>query len=394
MDPSSGMEITSPGRTIPSLDGLRGISIGLVMLAHVRGTTGWPSVLSHPLLDHGTLGVRIFFVISGFLITRLIVQEVERTGGLSLRLFFIRRALRIFPAFYVYLAVVGVASSLHWLDIPAANLLFAATYTMNYVLDGRWETGHLWSLAVEEQFYLMWPLTIRVLGIRRALLIAAVLALAAPYGLLALFLRGSGVYMLATNTFPFVFDGIAAGCVLGGSIERLMANAQFRRMLSSGYSELVPVVILGLDCFDHHSVAYHAFGQLPITVGISYCVARYTQVLDSAGARALAWRPLIWTGQRSYSLYLWQQLFLDPYQHTFLQLFPVNVGCTVACAVGSYRFIELPLSRIRRRYQSHHVLPSSSAIDVTGNRKIGLHLSDFYDHARSSQGASSLVNRD
>src|SRR5215204_4069012 len=138
------MTAQHPVRTIPSLDGLRGISIGLVMLAHLKGTTGVPSLLSTPLLDHGTLGVRIFFVISGFLITRLIVQEIEQTGRLSIRLFFIRRALRIFPAFYLYLAVIALASSLHWLDIPASNLMFAATYTMNYVLDGRWETGHLW----------------------------------------------------------------------------------------------------------------------------------------------------------------------------------------------------------------------------------------------------------
>jgi len=365
------MAAPDPERTIPSLDGLRGISIGLVMLAHLRGTTGFPSVFSDPLLDHGALGVRIFFVISGFLITQLIVQEIEQTGRLSIRLFFIRRALRIFPAFYVFLAVIALASSLHWLDIPAANLLFAATYTMNYVLDGRWETGHLWSLAVEEQFYLMWPVTIRLLGLRRALLLAAVVALVAPYGLLALFLRDSGVYELATNTFPFVFDGIAAGCVLGGSINTLMTSTRFRRTISSRYGELVPVVVLGLDCLDHHSVAYHAFGQLPMTVGIAYSVARYTQVVQSAGACVLAWRPLVWIGQRSYSLYLWQQLFLDPYQHAFLQLFPVDVGCAVACAAGSYRFIERPFNRLRRRYRPQEVPPSARPIGMRSAQPAG-----------------------
>ena len=355
------MTAQDPERTIPSLDGLRGMSIALVMLAHLRGTTGLPSLMESSWLDHGTLGVRIFFVISGFLITRLIVQEIEQTGRLSLRLFFIRRALRIFPAFYVFLAVIALASSWHWLDIPASNLIFAATYTMNYVLDGRWETGHLWSLAVEEQFYLLWPLTIRTLGLQRALLIGALLVLVAPYGLLALLLRGSGAYLLATNTFPFVFDGIAAGCVLGGSIDEWMARPRFSQAISSRFGEVVPVVVCGLDCLDHHSAAYHAFAQLPITIGIAYCVARYTQVADSAWARVLAWRPLIWIGQRSYSLYLWQQPFLDSYQHTVLQLFPVNVGCAVICAAASYRFIERPINRLRRRYRPQQLSPSTSA---------------------------------
>jgi peptidoglycan/LPS O-acetylase OafA/YrhL len=340
------------GRTIPSLDGLRGISIGLVVLTHLQNTTGLPTVLLSPLLDHGLLGVKIFFAISGFLITQLIAQEMKDTGQLSLKLFYIRRALRIFPAFYVYLAVVAVVASLHWLDIPPRNLLFAATYTMNYVVDGRWETGHLWSLAVEEQFYLAWPWTIRALGMRRALLLAAVLAVGAPYALLILFLRRSSVYVLATVTFPFVFDGIAAGCVLAGSLSTLLKSERFKAAISSRYGEVVPLAVLGLDCLDHHSAVYHAAGQLATTVGICYCVARYTQVVDSPGARVLAWRPLVWTGRRSYSLYLWQQLFLDRYQHTPLQVFPVNVACAVVCAAVSYRFIELPLNSLRRRYRA------------------------------------------
>jgi peptidoglycan/LPS O-acetylase OafA/YrhL len=103
-------------------------------------------------------------------------------------------------------------------------------------------------------------------------------------------------------------------------------------------------------------------GQLAITVGVFYCVARYTQVVDAPGARVLAWRPLVWTGRRSYSLYLWQQLFLDRYQHTLLQMFPVNVACAFACAAGSYRFIELPLNRLRRRYRAE----ADPAVDAGG----------------------------
>jgi peptidoglycan/LPS O-acetylase OafA/YrhL len=345
----------SRDRTIPSLDGLRGISIALVMLAHLADTRNAPAWLSSPVFDHGVLGVRVFFVISGFLITRLIFDEIALTGRLSLKLFYIRRALRIFPAFYVYLAVVALASSLHWLDIPGRNLAFAATYTMNYVLDGRWETGHLWSLAVEEQFYLLWPFTLYALGGRRALMLAALLAVTAPYGLLALYVHGAGPYLLATTTFPLVADGLAAGCVLGGWLETWLRNDRFRRAIASRWGECVPALVLGLDFVDHHSVIYHGLSQLLTTAGICYCVARYTTVVDSFGARVLASPSLVWVGRRSYSLYLWQQLFLNRYHATVLQMFPLNIGFAFACAAASYRFIERPLNRFRRRY--HPTVP-------------------------------------
>jgi peptidoglycan/LPS O-acetylase OafA/YrhL len=345
----------SHDRQIPSLDGLRGISIVLVMLAHAFP---WSR-----LLDHGVLGVKVFFVVSGFLITRLIVGEIEQTGRLDIKLFFIRRMLRIFPAFYVYLAVVALVTSLHWLDIPVHNLVFAATYTMNYVAEGRWETGHLWSLAIEEQFYLIWPFAVLMLGLRRALSGAAVLAVIAPYALLALFLHGAGRYMLATQTFPFAFDGLAAGCVLGGCLDTFMKRPAFARAIASRWGALVPPAMLLLDGIDRHSLVYHAAGQLAITLGICYAVARYTQI-RSLGARALAWRPLVWVGQRSYSLYLWQQLFLNPYHRTLLQLFPVNILCAVACADTSYRFIERPLNRLRRRYRPEVRLKADTTLKV------------------------------
>ena len=339
-------------RSIPSLDGLRGVSIILVLFAHVRGTRGAPAFLSSAVFDHGVLGVRVFFVISGFLITRLIVEEIEATGRLSLSLFYIRRALRIFPAFYLFLAVVASATAVHWLAISTVNLIFAATYTMNFVLHGYWETGHLWSLAVEEQFYLLWPFTICALGLRRASVLAALLAIGAPYALLALFLRGSGIYMVANTAFPLALDGIAAGCVLGAYIGRLANSDAFQRVVRSPYGAFVPAGVLAFDFADHHSVLYHAFAQPAITMGICYSIARYTQHVHSLGARALAWRPLVWIGKRSYSLYLWQQLFLDPYQHSLLQLFPFSVLEAFGCAAASYTLIEAPLNRLRRRFRA------------------------------------------
>jgi peptidoglycan/LPS O-acetylase OafA/YrhL len=129
-----------------------------------------------------------------------------------------------------------------------------------------------------------------------------------------------------------------------------MKSPAFTRAIASRSGAVVPAAILLLDGIDRHSLLYHAAGQLAITIGICDVVARYTQVM-STGGRVLGWRPLVWVGKRSYSLYLWQQLFLNPYHQTLLQMFPVNIACAVACADSSYRFIERPLNRLRARYR-------------------------------------------
>src|SRR5258708_24034240 len=125
-------------RSIPSLDGLRGISILLVILGHARETRSFPSWIPSFAKDHAALGVQIFFVISGYLITTLILDEERKTGTISLKLFYARRTLRIFPPFYLYLFVLTIGVWTGMLQLPKYNLLFAAAYLMNLVPLGRW----------------------------------------------------------------------------------------------------------------------------------------------------------------------------------------------------------------------------------------------------------------
>src|SRR5579872_915461 len=142
-----------PGR-IPSLDGLRAISIALVFLGHIVATRGAPQALN-PFIHVGNLGVKVFFVISGFLITTLLLKEYSRTGRVSLRGFYTRRTLRIFPAFYTYVGIIIILHLLGFVALRENDLIHAITYTMNYQVTREWELNHLWSLAVEEQFYLL-----------------------------------------------------------------------------------------------------------------------------------------------------------------------------------------------------------------------------------------------
>src|SRR5947209_3439497 len=142
-------------RRIPSLDGLRAISITLVMLSHLLK---WKHISVAVLGAYGSLGVFIFFVLSGYLITNLLLREYQRTSTISLRDFYLRRAFRIFPAAFVFLVVVIVLyrHQMTWFHVAAAVL-----YVANMDITRPWIFGHLWSLSIEEQFYLLWPFALK-----------------------------------------------------------------------------------------------------------------------------------------------------------------------------------------------------------------------------------------
>ena len=168
-----------PTERLHSLDGLRAISILLVLVGHVAGTVNSPGFLL-PLHNLGNFGVKIFFVISGFLITLLLLAEISRYGRIDMRGFYLRRCFRIFPAFYFFIGFVVLANAGGFLDLHANDVLHAATFTMNYHHDRAWALNHSWSLAVEEQFYLLWPLLLLLLGSRRAIVCAVLFVFAAP----------------------------------------------------------------------------------------------------------------------------------------------------------------------------------------------------------------------
>ena len=140
---------------IPSLDGLRAISITLVVLSHL---VKWKHVSLDVVGSYGALGVHVFFVLSGYLITNLLLREYDRSSTISLREFYIRRAFRIFPAAFVFLGVVVV---LYWHQMRWFHVAAAVFYVANMDLTRPWIFGHLWSLSIEEQFYLLWPFAVK-----------------------------------------------------------------------------------------------------------------------------------------------------------------------------------------------------------------------------------------
>ena len=189
-------------KRIPSLDGLRAISILLVVVGH------WLSLhyRSQAALSYAILGVRIFFIISGYLITTLLLTEHAKTLTISLRDFYVRRAYRILPAAAVFMLAVFVIyrHELRWYHAVAAAL-----YLANFDPKRPWFLGHLWSLSVEEQFYFLWPSVLRKWYRHRVKILLAVVAMAPVYRIICYALK-----LGADETFPAVADNLAIGCLL------------------------------------------------------------------------------------------------------------------------------------------------------------------------------------
>ena len=341
---------------IPSLDGLRAISIGCVFVGHLAGTRGFP--LSAPAgnaMNIAELGVHVFFVISGYLITRLLLQEAARTGRIDLGAFYLRRTLRIFPPYYALLGVLLLASLAGRITLNHHDILRAMTYTTNYDAGRSWYVGHTWSLSVEEQFYLLWPAVVLLARPRKAILAAAAVVLAVPVIRVASWelMRWSGDGIGAR--FETVADAIALGCVLAGIRGRLHATPAYLRALSSPFFILVPLVTLAANATDQHPLVYFGAAFTIVNIGVALCIDWCVTFSEGRVGRVLNARPLVYVGWLSYSLYLWQQPFLNRTGTSSVTAFPLNLGIACALALASYYLVERPSLRLRRRLERRFV---------------------------------------
>jgi peptidoglycan/LPS O-acetylase OafA/YrhL len=336
----------APNR-IPSLDGLRAISIAMVLFSHAVGT---PRFLGEahvgPLLGLGELGVRVFFVISGYLITTLLLEETARYGRIDLGRFYLRRTMRIFPAFYVFVFALIALEAAGFLTLNPGDKLHALTYTSNYDPGRSWYVGHTWSLAVEEQFYLLWPAVLLVAGRRRGLALALALVVAAPLVRLAIWQANPTESSGVGHRFETVADSIAVGCLLAGFSGRLLASRLYRRLLESPLMALVPIAVVAASCLGDRPRINFLVGFTAMNVGIALCLHWCLENATGRIGRVLNARPLVWVGTLSYSIYLWQQLFLNRYDAA-MPGFPVNVALVAVAAMASYYLIERPALRSR-----------------------------------------------
>lgn len=298
----------------------------------------------------GAFGVDIFFAISGLLITKLLLDEKAESGRIGIAAFYLRRAFRILPACFAYLAVVAVGMGLR----TRLELLSAVLFFRNYIpqMYGTYSTGHLWSLAVEEQFYLLWPALLVFIVLKRKLTnrVRVVAWIGIACGLWRV---ADAQNHMTQRLLPFVpvhfrtdlrldallWGGVAA-FLIGSPVLRQRLEISFRQHTFFG------LLAAGLICIARYSLLSSLWLAmlLPLLLISTLLHPHWmiSRVLDHAWIR--------FVGRISYSLYLWQELFLVPgwERRLSFQRFPHNLILTFGCALLSYRFIEKPCMRFGR----------------------------------------------
>ena len=344
------------GGRVPGLDGLRALSIALVLFHHGAETAGspFPAALRERYY-YGALGVDIFFVISGFLITLLLLREEGRSGTVSLRGFYTRRAFRILPAYFAYLGFVFLLTRLGAVRLRWIDWVAAMTYTMNFLPHqwSRWVVGHMWSLSIEEHFYLLWPPALVLLGSRRARLVLLVifpLAVASRYASWTVLRHWIDLnYAFIT---PNRMDSIAAGCLLA----YLVCDRRVWPWLE-GLARWGTIVFLAAILILAVSSRARRFSDMyDITLGrtiessaIALCILAVVSSPRSVVGRLLETRPMVVVGVLSYSLYLWQQPFLNPRGELWICRWPQNLLLATTAAIASHLVVERPFLRLKDR---------------------------------------------
>jgi peptidoglycan/LPS O-acetylase OafA/YrhL len=349
------MEAQSSTARVPSLDGLRAVSILMVVFSHAAGACGFPGVPSQVhWVFNGQLGVKIFFVISGFIITTLLLREEWVHGNFSIRKFYQRRILRIIPVYFIFL--IAILMFVAWNNVPVSHSEFIAAFTFTTGWDdGTWLLGHTWSLAVEEQFYILWPLALYLAGNekRRIRICVTVLAILPLLRVLVYLspLSDRRPYLIITTG-----DGLMTGCLL--AILFFYREKHVRRFFTSNaviVRLLLVVILAGVDITQARmklGVLTVPFANTIEALAIAWLVGSVILKRDWLFT-ALNTRIFVFLGFISYSWYLWQQVFLLPCERYFsspLLGFPFNILASLIVAISSYFLIERTCDKLKRKW--------------------------------------------
>lgn len=336
-------------RHLPALDGLRAVFVLLVVLYH----GGLPLSAS--------LGVSGFFVLSGFLITLLLLREHDGTGTISLRGFYARRALRIFPAYYAFLAV-SIAADLYAGDariVPAIvpGILYLVNYYNAAFDHPSISIAHAWSLAVEEQFYLLWPvLFLWVLRRGRAAVARAlVLAICAVviWRCIAWKVLGFGSAYLY-NVFEARFDSLATGCLLAVGLSSGWLDAFVRGVARNWILPVITAALLGWTSVRGGNDFRYTVGFTVQSLLLAILLVQLMVLSRGPVWGWLEWAPVRYIGRISYGIYLYHILGLaigrklaGAYSGAALLL---GVCMTLLMAALSYHLMESRVLAYKERF--------------------------------------------
>jgi len=301
----------------------------------------------------------VFFVISGFLITYLLFREREKNGGINLKEFYVRRVLRIFPAYFSYLIVVLILTIVTSVKLSPLHWLSSLSFTVNYAKPP-WIMGHLWSLSVEEQFYLIWPLLLIILSHSKRFTPKKIIGLllmpvfSAPIFRIIGYIHPNSI-AFGKHSFLTCWDSLAIGCLLavllcsfGYEIEAFFKKRPSVPFLFGTLLIAIPLIATRLQVVGIFTVPFtitcNAIG-VALLIALSLIYHDKFKILDC--------RPLAFIGVTSYSIYLWQQLFCaSPFTYgliksPFFMSFPFWIVSALVAAFLSYHFIEKPFLKLK-----------------------------------------------
>jgi peptidoglycan/LPS O-acetylase OafA/YrhL len=339
---------------------MRAISVALVLADHLSLSSALP--FTQRLVDLGNLGVRVFFLISGFIVTKLLLDEREKTGRISLRAFYIRRVFRIIPIWACFLvATAGMLTVAHrapqmrdWLSVLTFNADLLRPWTVDF--------QHLWSLSVEEKFYLLWPLVLVFSKPKIAGWVPVLVLVIIPVIRLFVCLHGAG-YDARLEPFYVSMDAIATGCCLALARERLHASRAWMSLIQSRWAWLLPVVIVGIAASHRTGLLYWTLGITALNVAIALWLEVVMMRPHSSVGTILNSRPLVALGAWSYGLYLWQQPLSLHRKGGILWTFPLDAFAVVLIAVAGYYAIEKPAQEYGRRL-SKNIIAASAKLGI------------------------------
>lgn len=337
-------------KNIKGFHALRAFSVALVILSHVgiveaATTPAWVVFFS---VFNANYGVKTFFVLSGFLITTLLIKEHRNHGDINILWFMARRAFRILP---LYFLIIGIAAVLIMAGLAEPSwraMLFGTFYVYNFIpkADNVNYLSHLWSLAVEEQFYLVWPLVFSALFGRRPLLIAFCLALLVACWLLLHRDLGSLSEDFYTQrwTIPAIYP-IALGSLFALSIDSLITSMRHPAAL------VASMLLIGMPLV----MAVTPLVEIASTSGIAGLIAWIYLNQHNRAVISLEWRPLTYLGGISYGLYMWQGLLTGNGPYRTVPSFPLDpllgAALTFPAAALSFHLFERHMSAIGKRFR-------------------------------------------
>lgn len=360
----------------PALDGLRGVAILAVLAVHTNHLVGWS------ILKGGNIGVDIFFVLSGFLITSILINEWNYAGTLNLKNFYVRRFLRLVPALLLMVLIVHPASNLLFSAEEAADTRSATGWALSYLTDfviaffpkvGLGALRHTWSLAMEEQFYLLWPPLLIVLlktgaSKKQLVLLTLSLALLSAFHRAALFQSGASL----ARTYYGIdarADALLIGCAGGMAVTWGLLGK-----MSRAIKPAIALVLLLLVVSDYSTPFMHRGGFTVLAFAAVLIVINVvTGEEGTTLRRVLESRLLVWIGRISYGAYLWHYPVFKASKYLTAPA-PAKIVFALIVTFGvsalSFYFMESPLLRLKRRFGPKPIKQANHHADL-GSRAVG-----------------------